>query len=115
MQVKQNYHSKVELETFLEKHGVMDVNRAEDVLDVKQHNAYRKLLAKVKQEQKQNEEDTHIYFGRELRHSIPVQLLHVKSQKVHLFAVSIGPLTLLLTTEIYFVCTVHSSLSRQRG
>lgn len=82
MQVKQNYHAKVELETYLEQNGVSDANRAEDDLSAKQHPHYRKLCARVKQEQKQNDEDTQIYFWRELRHSMPVQLLHVKSQKV---------------------------------
>lgn len=108
MQVKQNYHSKVELETFIEKHGVLDASHAEDLLEAKQLNHYRKLLAQVKQEQKQNEEDTHIYFGRELRHSIPVQLLHVKSQKVNLFCCCVQitkrAVSLLHTTEISFFC-----------
>ena len=82
VQVKQNYHAKVELETYLEQNGVSDASRAEDDLSAKQQTRYRKLCAGVKQEQKQNNEDTQIYFGRELRHSMPVQLLHVKSQKV---------------------------------
>jgi hypothetical protein len=82
VQVKQNYHAKVEIESFLEQHGVADASRADEELSAKAYQRYLLLHTKLKEEQKQNDEDAHIYFGRVLRHSMPVQLLHVKSQKV---------------------------------
>jgi hypothetical protein len=85
VQVKQNYHAKVELETFLENLGASNTSTAIAELTPKQKEQYRVLCAKTAQEQKQNDEDIQIYLGRELRHSMPVQLLHVKSQKVNSF------------------------------
>ncbi len=86
MQIKQSYHAKVELEAFMERHGIVDANRANDVLNVDQQEEYATLCSEVKHEQKRNAEDMQIYFGREVPHSMPVQLLHVKSQKVILVA-----------------------------
>ena len=82
MQVKQNYHAKVELESWLAQLGIFDASKAEEELSLKQREHYEMLCARVKQEQRQNEEDTQIYLGRDLRHSSPIQLLHVKSRKV---------------------------------
>ena len=80
VQIKQNYHAKVELESFLEHLGVEQA-RAEEELSGPLLHRFRSLAAKATQEKRQNAEDIQIYFGRELRHSTPVQLLHVQSQK----------------------------------
>lgn len=117
VQVKQNYHAKVELETFLEQHGVTDASRADEELTVKLYKCFLNLCAKVEEEQKHNDEDAHIYFGRELRHSMPVQLLHVKSQKV--FALASPTLALSFesmlahTKLISFLVSVCPGLPRQ--
>jgi len=82
VQVKQNYHAKVELESWLAQLGIFDASKADEELNAKQREHYERLCAQVRQEQRQNEEDTQIYLGRPLRFSTPIQLLHAKSRKV---------------------------------
>jgi hypothetical protein len=85
VQVKQNYHAKVELESWLAQLGIFDASKADKELNAKQREHYERLCARVRQEERQNEEDTQIYLGRPLRFSTPIQLLHAKSRKVGSF------------------------------
>lgn len=81
LQPKQDHHAQLQLEKFLESCGVAYLEDLEDNLSDADMATYRKHRKMVVQEMERNKEDRVTNMGRELRFSMPFQLLHVKSQK----------------------------------
>jgi hypothetical protein len=80
-QVKQNYHACLDLRHFLSQRGLSRAEDAEGLLGESDIETLHRLEAMAKEEADQNDEDSYIYLGREIRFSDAFQLLHVKSNK----------------------------------